>query len=184
MVLAAGASSRMGRPKALLPTAEGRPLASVQADLLRAGGCVRVIVVLGSDYQRVSPALPDCERVENPDWAKGRFTSIQAGLRVLADYDGVLILPVDTVGLRVDTVRSVLAHASTSAATAVRPTYGGRDGKLLWISRALADELRRAAPEDRRLDEMVRSRVERLALEDPALWSNVNTPEDLYRGGD
>ena len=52
LVLAAGASSRMGRPKALLPTMDGRPLAVWQADRLRAAGCAEVLIVIGSHGRR------------------------------------------------------------------------------------------------------------------------------------
>ncbi|MBP7828583.1 MAG: nucleotidyltransferase family protein [Kiritimatiellae bacterium] len=179
MVLAAGASSRMGRPKALLPADGGKPLAAVQAALLRAGGCGRVVIVLGSEFDRIAPALAGEEVVRNPDWEQGRFTSVQAGLRALDDFDGCVILPVDAVGLRAETVRAVLACASDGAAHAVRPTWRGQDGKLLWVSRALADEMQRAPPGDRRLDDLVRQRAERIPVEDPRLLRNVNTPEDL-----
>lgn len=179
MVLAAGASSRMGRPKALLPGPSGKPLAANQAALLRAGGCGRVIIVLGSEFDRIAAALAGEEVVRNPDWEQGRFTSIQAGLRALGDFDGCVILPVDAVGLGVESVRALLGRAARGGVEAIRPTWLGQDGKLLWVSRALADELRRAPPGDRRLDDLVRERAERIPVDDPALLRNVNTPEDL-----
>ena len=154
-------------------------MARAQGDLLRAGGCGRVVVVLGAHAERIRPSLAGCDVVLNPDWEKGRVTSIQAGLRGLGDFDGCVILPVDAVGLRVQTVRAVVARAETGSADAVRPMYLGQDGKLLWVSRTLASELLRAPPGDQRLDELVRERAERVPVDDPALLSNVNTPEDL-----
>ena len=82
IVLAAGASQRMGFPKALLRGADGVPLAARQARLLRAGGCEPVVVVVGAEAARVRAALPeDVTVVENARWAEGRATSLQAGLR-------------------------------------------------------------------------------------------------------
>lgn len=177
MVLAAGASTRMRCPKALLPVSPGgRPLARVQADLLRAGGCRRVVVVLGARFDRIRTRLAGCEVVHNPQWARGRFTSVRAGLLALGDFEGCFILPVDTVGLSASTLRSICRFAERRRPAAVRPTYRGQDGKLLWISAALADEFRRLPATDRRLDRLVRNRVVRLPVNDPALLSNINTP--------
>jgi CTP:molybdopterin cytidylyltransferase MocA len=83
LVLAAGASSRMGYPKALLPTPANVPLAVHQMRLLRAAGCPRVAVVLGAHAESIAKKITDGEVVQHPDWAKGRLTSIQAGLRAL-----------------------------------------------------------------------------------------------------
>ena len=108
IVLAAGASSRMGFPKALLPTADGVPLAMRQIQLLKDSGCFKTILVLGSEAERIRKALPPCESAVNPDWPSGRFGSVIAGLRTVAEADGVLILPVDTVGVRCSTLQLLL----------------------------------------------------------------------------
>ena len=71
----------MGRPKALLCGADGIPLAARQAALLREGGCEAVAVVLGADIDRIRLELPKgLATVENPRWAQGRASSLQAGI--------------------------------------------------------------------------------------------------------
>ena len=71
VLLAAGAGTRLGLgPKALLPF-RGRTLVEVLADVLLAGGCREVVVVLGADAARVRAAT-DLGRhrvIDNPDWA-------------------------------------------------------------------------------------------------------------------
>ena len=82
LVLAAGAGRRYGSPKALVRLGD-RLLVERAADLLAAGGCDPVLVVLGAAADEVlaTAALP--ETVLNPDWATGMGSSLRAGLAAL-----------------------------------------------------------------------------------------------------
>ena len=178
IVLAAGASTRMGRPKALLATPAGIPLAQHQADLLRRAGCNEVLVVLGSDIETIEKQLLNCRTVRNPDWEKGRFTSVQAGLRALRSFDGCFILPVDTVGVSLKTLQTVRQLADEKRPVAIRPTFNSHAGKIAWISKVLADEWIRAKTEDTRLDEILKEKAVQLPVDDAAILNNINTPEE------
>jgi len=177
IVLAAGASTRMGEPKALLRTPAGIPLARHQADLLRLAGCAHVVIVLGSEYERIRRGLGGADMVHHPGWAQGRASSVQAGLRAAAAYDGCLILPVDTVGVAPATLRTTLDFAERARPAAVRPVFTGQPGKIAWIARELATELLKA-PADTRLDLILKDRATELPVQDAAILSNVNTPEE------
>ena len=178
IVLAAGASTRMGRPKALLPTPAGIPLARFQAGLLATAGCAEVVVVLGSDFEFIRKRLPHCATTRNPQWETGRFSSVQAGLRALHAFDGCLILPVDTVGVSLRTLQATREFAERNKPAAVRPTFNGSDGKIAWISKELADEITGAETADTRLDAILREKAIRFPVDDPAILNNVNTPEE------
>ncbi len=178
MVLAAGASARMGQPKALLPTPAGIPLARHQCELLRKAGCRDVVVVLGCDHDRIKSQLGECPIAFNKDWVRGRFGSIQTGLKALPDFSGCLILPVDTVGVAADTLRSVLSFAEQRNPPAVRPVSGDKVGKIAWISKVFADELLRMPPSDIRLDQILQEKAVRFHVSDPAIVNNVNTLEE------
>jgi CTP:molybdopterin cytidylyltransferase MocA len=178
LVLAAGASTRMGRPKALLLTPAGAPLAQHQATLLRDAGCDEVLVVLGSDFESIAKQIPNCRTVRNPDWNTGRFSSIQAGLRALHSFDGCFILPVDTVGVSLRTLEVTRDFADQEKPVAVRPTFKRADGKIAWISKQLAADIANAETADTRLDLILREKSVRLPVEDPAILNNVNTPEE------
>ncbi len=181
LVLAAGASQRMGTPKALLCTAEGLPLAAWQAKVLKAGGCETVAAVLGSRVSEVRKQLPaDLTIVENPLWASGRVTSLQAGIRVYPDADGYLFLPVDAAGVGVGTIRQLLAAAEGDGSVIWRPTHQGGKGNLLWMPQESARELVGLPPEIR-VDEWARPKERRLEVGDPAILRNVNTPEEWMR---
>lgn len=186
IVLAAGESARMGRPKALLPTPSGVPLALHQARLLQAAGCTRVVIVLGCDCAKIAGALSGTglfECVRNRSWRKGRLSSVQIGLRAVHDPDGIMLLPVDTVGVRVETLMKMREEAESTRPPAVRPTFKGENGKVAWISRSVAREILRMDPtrEDARLDVILRPLARRIEVDDPAILSNVNTPEEWER---
>lgn len=178
LVLAAGASSRMGQPKALLELPDGTPLAIHQCNLLRRAGCVNAVVVLGSDAERIAAQLSGQDVIINRNWEHGRFSSLQAGLRQAPPSEGYLILPVDTVGVAVETLAALIATASNGPFHAVRPVYDGQNGRVLWISRAVAQGLLVQPPHDLRIDEFLRSEARPLAVTDSAILHNINTPAE------
>lgn len=178
IVLAAGGSRRMGSPKALLRGADGVPLAVRQAARLRAGGCEPVAAVLGSEIERIRRELPlELATVENPRWAEGRASSLQAGIGAFPDAEGFLFLPVDAVGVKAETIRALVAAAGREPAWVWRPVCQGRKGNLLWISRQAGAELLRL-PVDARVDEWAQGQAQELEVDDPAILRNVNTPEE------
>lgn len=178
IVLAAGASTRMGQPKALLKTRSGPPLAAHQAQLLRDAGCAAVCIVLGAQAESIAPSLAGHRTVLNALWGQGRFTSIQAGLRSMPGFDGYLILPVDTVGVRPTTLSALLAHVRTTKPAACRPSFSGRAGRILWIRADLAAALLAEPAGDLNLERRVRSATDLFETPDPAILHNVNTPAD------
>ena len=130
VLLAAGAGTRLGLgPKALLPF-RGRTLVEVLADVLLAGGCREVVVVLGADAARVRAAT-DLGRhrvIDNPHWASGMGSSFRAGIAAAAPEDHVLIALVDQPGLTTETVARLLASHRPGRVTAA--AYRDADGKL------------------------------------------------------
>lgn len=130
VLLAAGAGTRLGLgPKALLPF-RGRTLVEVLADVLLAGGCREVVVVLGADAATVR-AGTDLGRhrvIDNPDWATGMGSSFRAGVAAAAPEDHVLMALVDQPGLTAETVARLLAAHRPGRVTAA--AYRGPAGKL------------------------------------------------------
>lgn len=130
VLLAAGAGTRLGRgPKALLPF-RGRTLVEVLADVLLAGGCREVVVVLGAGAGDVS-AQTDLTRhtvVENPAWADGMGSSFRLGLDSVRSEDHVLVALVDQPGLTAETVARLLRTHRPGRVTAA--AYSDASGKL------------------------------------------------------
>ena len=100
LVLAAGASTRLGSPKQLI-IYQGAPLVRRAAIAAVDAGATQVVVVLGANESLIRPVLQGLASVTtimNADWASGMSSSLAAGLRALnnaTDYDAVLVTLAD-----------------------------------------------------------------------------------------
>ena len=140
LLLAAGAGRRMGMPKALVRHGDGEPWVVRAVDLLRAGGCAEVTVVLGAGAAdaRELLATTAAEIVEAPDWSEGMAASLRAGLRGLepGPADAAVVSLVDLPDLTPEVVRRVVAAGAASGGSALaRAAYDGRPGHPVLIGR-------------------------------------------------
>jgi CTP:molybdopterin cytidylyltransferase MocA len=133
IVLAAGAGTRAGGPKALLRMPDGRPWLEVAASMLFDAGCDRVVVVLGSMARLARPLVPPAaEVVIADDWALGMSESLRTGLAA-ASGDAALITLVDLPDLPVAVALRIAAGAN--AASLRQAVFGGRPGHPVLIGR-------------------------------------------------
>jgi CTP:molybdopterin cytidylyltransferase MocA len=139
VVLAAGAGSRMGTPKALLRTASGEPWVEVASRLLLDAGCSRVVVVLGAAAEEAVSVIPADARVGsvvNPDWADGMASSLRAGLEA-ASGDAALVAVVDMPALPVAVVARVLTRGLGTPVDDDRPRAAGNTDPTRSLARAV-----------------------------------------------
>lgn len=139
MVLAAGAGSRMGMAKALLPWGIGTLLDRAVATVER-GGCEAVYAVLGADAARVREAAPaGCRLVHNPDWTTGMGSSLRAGLAALPLWcEAVVVVLVDQPGITAEAVaRLIHAHRAADARAVAMAGYHGRRGHPVLFDRSV-----------------------------------------------
>lgn len=134
VVLAAGAGTRHGGPKALATLPDGTPWAVRAVETLVTAGCSEVFVTLGAGRADAAALVPATATVVAvADWAEGLSASVRAALRAAAesDADAVLLVPVDTPELPVAACRRVLDAGSSLA----RASYGGVPGHPALIGR-------------------------------------------------
>lgn len=183
IILAAGASTRMGHPKALTPIG-GDPALARMVRACEEAGLPPPIVVLGGHHDEVRAALPILEgRVRwarNPRPEAGRTGSLQVGLSGTGAQE-ILVWPVDHPLVAPATLRALVEAQGHW----VVPTFEGRGGHPLRL-RGMAVSAVESAPAHvplRDLPPMVGLHVTRLPVEDPGVLANLDTPEDLARLG-
>jgi molybdenum cofactor cytidylyltransferase len=126
LVLAAGGSKRLGRPKQTLPSDGGTLLGHV-LDCARACGFQQLVVALGgsSGAVRAEVDLGGCTVVENPGYGEGCSSSIAAALPALDPRCEVLVLMLgDQVGVGPTAVRTLLARRGDRALAVCRYSDG------------------------------------------------------------
>lgn len=133
LLLAAGAGSRMGMPKALVHDDEGSWLQRGVRTLTE-GGCDEVTVVLGASADEAVGLLDGLgvDVVMAHDWEAGMSASLRAGLGAVGG-DAAVVLLVDLPDVTAEVVRRVADAAGPS--TLARATYAGRPGHPVVIGR-------------------------------------------------
>jgi molybdenum cofactor cytidylyltransferase len=188
IVLAAGESTRMGRPKALLPDGSGVTFVTRLVRTFLAAAIDEVIVVTGARHDEIVATLAR-ERfvvmprvVRNDDPARGQLSSLWAGLDAIrnADVDAVLMTLVDVPMVSEATVRAVVAAWRRNRAPIVRPARGDDHGHPVLFDRSVFDELRRA-PLDQGAKAVVHAHAAQLvnvSVDDDGEFADVDTPAD------
>lgn len=189
LILGAGDSVRMGRPKLLLPwgatTIIGHLISQWQAL-----GAEQIAVVLRPGDQPLNAELdrlnfPTADRIENPDSKRGMFSSIQCAANWLGWKNKLNVWAIvlgDQPHLRPDTLRALLAFHREHPEAICQPAHDGRPRHPVLLPRAAIDELRRSR--DGTLKDFLQ-RSDRPLLElpmaDAGLALDLDCPEDYER---
>lgn len=178
VVLAAGASSRMGVPKWSLPASpEGISFLQSILEALRAAAVSTVRVVTAPGAEIVE------EAVVNPEPSRGMLSSLQCGLRALPqDVGAVLVWPVDHPLVTTATVTAMLRAWRDGNPPVVVPTFDGRRGHPVLFAGRLLPELLAADP-GAGARSVVHAHPERreLPVLDRGVVTGINTREDYRR---
>ncbi len=188
-VLAAGKSTRMGRPKATLPLDDADTFLTRIIRTFQEAQVDDVVVVLGHEAQAILKSLEQSglspRFVVNEQFESGQLSSVLAGLRAI-DRPGVnamLMTLVDVPLVSAATVRAVLDRYRTTRAPVVRPVRGALHGHPVLVDRSLFDKIRAADPQ-RGAKPIIRAHVSAagdVEVEDEGAFFDVDTPEDYKR---
>ncbi len=137
VILAAGDSERLGRPKQLLSW-QGKPFVCQVALNALEAGLLPLVVVTGANHGEVENALYGLplKIIYNPDWASGQSTSMKAGLHALpARCGGVMLLLSDQPQISPLLIRSLIETFARHHKPITAPLVGGSRGNPVLFSR-------------------------------------------------
>ena len=205
IVLAAGASSRMGQAKAALTLGQtGETLVARVIRTLINGGVPGVVVVAGAHVDAVRMAMPafaepsafapatadktagkpraHVRMIEHAGWQQGQLSSLVAGLDAIDDpqLEGALMTLVDVPLVAPSTVAAVIAEWRRTRAPIVRPANGDRHGHPVMFDRSVFQDLREADPNigAKAVFAKHRLRIVNVEVNDPGAFGDVDTPQD------
>lgn len=197
IVLAAGGSTRMGRPKPLLDWGGG-PLVAHVAGLALAAGCDPVFVVTGAEGEAVKAAVADLpvRVVHNPDWREGQSSSVRAGLREASRAGGAssargtagsgkvgscgsaMFLLVDQPFVEATMIRKLIETHAASLAPIVAPLIRGQRGNPVLFDRATFPEFEGLTGDSGGRALFARHRVEWVEWHDERALQDLDTEAD------
>ena len=198
IVLAAGASSRMGQAKAALPLGQtGETVVARVVRTLLEGGVPNVVVVAGAHIDAVRGAMPRHESrarvVDHLGWERGQLSSLLAGLDAIDDplLEAAVVTLVDVPLVRSSTVAEVIAAWRRTRAPIVRPADpstslragGQRHGHPVIFDRSIFADLRSADPDTgaKAVFAIHRERIFNVDVTDPGAFHDIDTPEDYEK---
>jgi len=189
IVLAAGKSMRMGRPKAMLPLEGGDTFLTRIVRTFLDAEIDDVVVVVGADANVIVNTFAAsglaARFVENTEFEQGQLSSLLVGLRVV-DRPGLaatLVTLVDVPFVAPSTVRAVVDRYRRTHAPVVRPVSGARHGHPVLIDRSLFDFVRAAEPSAgaKQVVRAYASSAGDVEVEDEGAFADIDTQEDYER---
>jgi molybdenum cofactor cytidylyltransferase len=185
IVLAAGASSRMGTPKALLRIGNESFLGRILG-VLRSAGLPDAVVVVrpGQEALAAEVAAAGFGRViDNPRADEGQLSSLIAGLDAIdhPNVEGALVTLVDVPCISTSVVSALLDRMQSSPAPVIRAVHDGTHGHPVIFRRALFDRLRHADPTVGAKAVLRAVTVDDVEVHEPGITQDVDTPADYER---
>ena len=185
VLLAAGDSQRMGTPKAMLEFRKGINFLEACLQAFRDFGCAEVVVVVNAQlYERLQSnevSQPEnAHFILNNHPERGRFFSLQCGLKALSAEMNTFFHNVDNPFITPEVLKALISREKT--ADVICPVYQGKRGHPVLITGKVVSDIISERNYDWNLrDYLDRYHNESVQVTYPNILVNINTPEDYAR---
>jgi molybdenum cofactor cytidylyltransferase len=186
IILAAGASTRLGQPKQLLKL-NGETLLHRTARLATEAGYNPVFVVLGYEAARMQQELSSlaAKPILNPDWSSGMGSSLSSGIEAVMNEktapQKVIVLLCDQPTLSAETLSNLLRTSTESKSLITASSYSGRSGVPAIFDQQLYPDLLKVEGDQGARSVIQRYADQTMTVEFPSGIVDIDTPEDLAK---
>lgn len=185
ILLAAGQSTRMKKLKALLQW-QNMPLINSQIINLQQSGADSILVVIGHEQEKIKTTMknnPNVVIIKNPDYLKGKSTSILAGLKKVKTTMPLLILSVDQPR-STQVIKYLIKNHLNQKLPITIPTYLGKKGHPVIFSGSILKELKNINENTKGLKAITQKDTTRnnlVPITNPEILIDINTPKDYQK---
>lgn len=186
LILAAGESSRMNYPKALLKLGE-ETFAELIARKMRECGIGPCFLIAGSHSKELKESLSgkaEFKLVENPRFKEGQISSLKVGLKqVPLKSTAVLVWPVDQPLVKAETVQKILSAFQEQRRPVTIPVRQAKRGHpVVYDAEAVRTILSLDATHTAKdLQAIYANKITFVEVEDPGVLIDIDTPEDYQK---
>ena len=186
VLLAAGASVRMGKPKQLIEVG-GKALVVRAVEAALASAAWPVVVVLGANAEKIRPLLARLPVLvaENPTWGEGMASSLRAGVNTLRTFsrslDGALVAVADQPAFSAEVIARLVSARRETRRGIVAARYARRLGVPALFGREHFAALAALTGEEGARHFLAAHAAETAAVDLPELAVDLDTPEDVAR---
>jgi len=181
VLLAAGASTRMGSEKQFLPY-QGKPLVRHATETAIASGCDPVLVVVGPGADQVRLALDGLEVVivENTDWEQGIGTSIRAGISgaEIMGCDGAILASADQPLVTAEILKKLVEEHAETGRPIIASEYAGTVGVPAYFARECFPKLTALLPTEGCKAVILANLEQSIRIACPEAETDLDTPAD------
>lgn len=185
LILAAGESRRMGRPKMLLPWDKSTVLQTV-ITTFQSAGLNDILVITGGSHLQVDALVGQTvQTAYNENYARGEMlSSIQTGLKIkMSESRAVLIALGDQPQIQAGSIRQILQMYKKTGAALIVPSYQMHRGHPWLVARELWDEILKM-PLGGTMREFLNRHAQDILyvqLDTPTILQDLDTPEDYLK---
>ena len=182
VILAAGASSRMGKQKLELEIG-GKNLTTIVLENVEASTANEIILVIKPDHVLIDDLEhPGIKTVINEKWQTGQSSSMKAGLETVnPEAEAVIFLMADQPMVTPEIINKLLLTFYETDKPIVAPLYNGQKGAPVLFNKSMFDDLRMIEGDMGGRDLLNKYPVEYVEIDSPLAGIDVDTPEDYQR---